>query len=308
MSYYQKYLKKDSEFEKLIEDAGRCCHQVRNYTQGYVNLNHPEIQTIDNISGQMEGQLRVLKSNLHQNVEMKPVIITCAKLSNFNKKMISKGVFADEFEIKEQQKFKNITALINTTLNIIQHIDYKINLAIIEMSQELFSSNVKSIDDYKIEHKCTEKANYEINVEDEFKAEFDESTEEVESDPKKLLSKIGFKLSNNSHFIQEQVADFIQILVFKDTANKIIQLAGEIENQGRAIIAEGVISKDNINIKNINKYLTNSNNSVSQLKDIAFKQCDYLVKNYDNNHNRITNTIIAIEKALAQAENIIQRI
>jgi hypothetical protein len=306
MSFYHTYLNK-LEIEKLIDNAGKCCHQIRNYTQGYVNATHPEIQTIDNICGQLEGQCRALKSNLVQNVDLKPTLVTCARLSNFLKKISSVEVFADkDFENSEQDKLETILLLINSNINILQQIDFQVNLSIIKMSQDLFNNRNKS---NFVVNEIPYKNIYEINIEEIFKADClaEIISTNSESEMKKILSLIGFKLSNNSHSIQEKVAEYIQSPAFKDVANKIIQVAGEIENQGRAIIAESVTSKDNYNFKNLTKLLVNSNNSISQLKDISTKQCEYLIKNNDTNNYLITNAIKLIEKTLIEAESLIQK-
>lgn len=54
MAYYYNHIDREL-LADLVLRAGRAGHQIRNYTQGYTNLQYPEILTIDTLSGQVEG-------------------------------------------------------------------------------------------------------------------------------------------------------------------------------------------------------------------------------------------------------------
>ncbi len=53
----------------LVTEAGRSAHLIRNYVQGYVNLNFPEMLSLDNISGRIEGVIRQIKSKIQEKTQ-----------------------------------------------------------------------------------------------------------------------------------------------------------------------------------------------------------------------------------------------
>ena len=88
-----------------------------------------------------------------------------------------------------------------------------------------------------------------------------------------FLSLIGFKLSNDSLY-SRKVTDYIQTPAFKEIANTIIPILGDIENQGRAFVAESVTSKENFNFKNINKFIVSCNYSILLSKTYAWSNAN----------------------------------
>lgn len=63
MAYYYNKINQP-QLAELVVRAGRAGHQIRNLTQGFVNLGYPELLTIDTISGQVEGQCRALRAQI----------------------------------------------------------------------------------------------------------------------------------------------------------------------------------------------------------------------------------------------------
>ncbi len=69
MAYYYENLDKKL-IDNQIKDIGRLCHEMRNDLQGYINLNKPQILTLDNISAQIEGHVRSVRGQVFKNEDI----------------------------------------------------------------------------------------------------------------------------------------------------------------------------------------------------------------------------------------------
>ena len=84
MAYYFDTMNKEKVLQLVIE-AGRAAHQVRNYTQGFVNGLYPEIQAIDIFSGQIEGECRLLQAEIRHKRDMKYALRNALRPARFLK-------------------------------------------------------------------------------------------------------------------------------------------------------------------------------------------------------------------------------
>jgi hypothetical protein len=55
------------------------------------------------------------------------------------------------------------------------------------------------------------------------------------------MTDLGMYMTNDAHQLQEDVSEFINCPLRKESANKVINQAGQIENEGRAIIKNVVL-------------------------------------------------------------------
>lgn len=250
--------------DELTSNAGRIGHILRNYCQGYVNVNFPEILTLDNIAGQVEGQCRAIRGLLKNGGDLKPNILACARLSRFMKKIVAEDFF--KHPSFESQKLDIIRGWVDNLQNIVKEIDNNVNNAILSVSQDIFGESSPRDEATRI----SERTDIPISdLKKEFNFDtFDEKCVEAEKTLeqfKNTLHQLGSFTSNLSHKMQDEVSDYINTPQLKDIANKIIGLAGDIENQGRAISAEA--SAPNPNVVNIGKYCDNTCNQIIAIKD-----------------------------------------
>jgi hypothetical protein len=267
--YYEKIQVK--VVDELTSNAGKIGHILRNFCQGYVNVNFPEILSLDNISGQIEGQCRTIRGNLKLGTDIKPTILTCARLTRFIKKIVTEDFFKNSSF--DPNKLNHIRKWVDEMQSHFEKIDELVNIAILEVSKELFQDGfIAKSAEFPKEF---EKPGKEILNEFEYEKNFDEKIVDFEKSLelyKSTLGCLGGLISNISHSIQDEVSENIQTASLNEVANKIIALAGDIENQGRAIVAESVANRPNVT--NINKYCDNSNNQVNAMKDFV-KGKDY---------------------------------
>ena len=64
MEYYT-LIKDINKLDEHSTIMGRSFHLMRNYLQGYVENDFPELATLDNRAGNMEGVIRTIKAKLN---------------------------------------------------------------------------------------------------------------------------------------------------------------------------------------------------------------------------------------------------
>lgn len=300
MSYYYEMLNKDT-VELLADEIGKTAHLVRNYCQGYVNLNYPEILTLDNIAGQIEAQSRQIKGKMMIKAEIKPIIILIAKSAVFLKKITTIEFFNSKYP---QEKIETIRLYLSNMSSLIENMDSEVNNSIIKLSEEIFTGNVKSVSINKLETPLGYASGNENNIDTSYIdkeflyiVNFDKKTIDTEKNItsfKTIIEKLGCFLTNNSHRTQDVVADYIDTEPYKTSANMIINLSGTIENQGRIMIAE---CNANMNIDAIKKALKVSTDNIISLKNYVngkeftiadkFEDLNDLLKITEDIHNSI---------------------
>jgi hypothetical protein len=245
-----------TEIDGLIKNAGRVSHIMRNIIQGYVNANFPEILNLDNTAGQIEGQCRLIRSNLRQSKDVKQPLIASLKLAKFIKNTLAEGFFKSKsFPIEKLDSLRTWADSLN---KYFQKADELINKAIFEISAEVSDKNVggygSTPDFSSFSPNLLDGADEEIEKAFDYEKYFDEKLVDTDKNLvqyKQILVTLGSYVSNTSHWVQDEVSDLTETPRYAELANKIINTAGNIENQGRAIVAETARNEPNQgNLKN----------------------------------------------------------
>jgi len=288
MSFYE-YMDPDICNEQALQ-AGRAAHVCRNYVQGFTNLGHPEFLTIDGLMGQIEGQFRVIRSHLIDRKDIKPQIKLIARSSRFVQKIL-KASFIDDNALSENDldELRDLTGIVN---QLILRIDQEINAAILKESSSLFNIELPKI---KIENPPLP------DVLAQFNSGISEAlvrTEEKFNNCEKKSKAVTFSkmMSNKAHSTQDLVAEHIQQPIEKDHANQIINLAGGIENESRAIIAQ-FNSQPTPNIQNIQKNIASACDLVTKIRQLAEAQ-NFAIK------DKTSSIMIACEFQLKIIESL----
>ena len=296
MSYYYDKLNTES-IESLTLNCGIVLHSIRNHIQGFVQLENPEILSIDTFSGNLEGQCRQIRQIMQNRDDIKPTIIRCAKVIIFMKKIISENFFCVENNLNSS-KIEILRDYFDYLTNSFDSIDQEVNRAIMNITNPIFNRKIEIDVNFKKSN-----VEYEIikNKEEDFlnlinKIKFD--SEKTLEEFKLNLSSYGFNLTNKSHELQDDVVKYLGGDKLIDFANKIIQLAGDIENQGRAVISESTMKK--INDKKIINNCTAVNKSLSLIKENINlnKKLIFNVDELINKVDRIGSLTIELDKFL----------
>jgi hypothetical protein len=242
--------------------AGRAAHMCRNYLQGFTNLEHPELQAVDGLMGQIEGQFRTLRSNLTERKDVKPQIKLIAKSGRFILKILDPAFIEDSvLGSSDLTELRELAEMVN---QLTLCIDQEINIAILKESSKLFKIDLPKI--------ATNSPNLP-NVLSTFDSAVPETLKKPDQkfspdERKANILKLSSMLSNRAHSIQDIVAEHIQNPTQKDHANHIINLAGAIENESRAIIAH-FNSQPNPNLQNVQKNMAGISDSVTKIRQFV---------------------------------------
>ena len=304
MAYYYDKLNVGS-VDLLIENTGRISHVIRNLTQGYVTIDYPEILTLDNIAGQIEAQCRAIRGNLKERIDIKSNIFTTAKLARFMKNIISVEFYKKD--TIDAVRLGNARKWVDSIISHITTVDNCVNKSILSSSQDLFSmiefSDVVPSPGGDAQPDI-DKADIEIAKEFDYEKNFDEKQVDVDKNVDKyrlILANLGSYMANLSHFIQDEVSDWINTSPENTVANQVINTAGQIENAGRQIIEQATVKI--LNQGNTNKSIENANANVNTLKDFVkdkkFPQ--------DNIKRLLDHARIIQERVIVQIKKLIQK-
>ena len=304
MAYYYDKLNVGS-VDLLIENTGRISHVIRNLTQGYVTIDYPEILTLDNIAGQIEAQCRAIRGNLKERIDIKSNIFTIAKLARFMKNIISVEFYKKD--TIDAVRLGNARKWVDSIISHITTVDNCVNKSILSSSQDLFSmiefSDVVPSPGGDAQPDI-DKADIEIAKEFDYEKNFDEKQVDVDKNVDKyrlILANLGSYMANLSHFIQDEVSDWINTSPENTVANQVINTAGQIENAGRQIIEQATVKI--LNQGNTNKSIENANANVNTLKDFVkdkkFPQ--------DNIKRLLDHARIIQERVIVQIKKLIQK-
>ena len=232
--YYQ--LDNVKKIEELAIEAGRAAHMARNYAQGFVSLNHPEVATCDNLCGQVEGQLRAMRGHIEERKEIKQIITPVAKTATFMCNIIKPDFISDR--IFPDANMDKLAHLLHTVRRCVLRIDNEINDAIVQHSSGLFGEEVP----LKF---CLGEHHTDSMICNDFDPPVQQKSSEAEvtaqqGNKKDATAELGRVLSNKAHVLQDLCSAHVLCPVQKEAANTIINLAGAAENEARVLIALSV--------------------------------------------------------------------
>lgn len=267
--YYFTYL----DIEKImteVTETGRAAHVIRNYVQGFVNLNNPVFLTIDNISGQIEAKVREIKSLIHIKSEIKQKLASILISTKFLKKICLPNFINPKK--KKQLKDLNIEKIQNNLTIIetnIKNIDISINNSILTKSEELYSQKIPKIPFFPLDENLQKKLRSNFICEKYIK------NTDFKSRQKKEIFKENIKnlseyLSNKAHLIQDELSQFQKIEKKDKIAkiNKIINLSGQIENKSRESLKMLICNENNFKLGYRNKNLVEILNFLKEITKI----------------------------------------
>jgi len=232
MTYYYKHV----EPERLIalaERAGNCAHEMRNFCQGHVRLDMPEILTIDTLSGQMEGVCRDIVSIIEMRQCCKESLRSIIRPTVLIEKMLDNDSLP-EYAKKAvpEEAVDKLRELLTLQKKAIRELSDQVNNGIIRESEENFQCDMPKVEIDQLE------------LDDEIPKRFtdpqDWSTYKFDS-PKpipefKADSLLYAQLAcNHAHQMQNMCSRYIRVPQSKAIATKIIGIAGQIENKSRRI-------------------------------------------------------------------------
>lgn len=228
--YYSQYLNLAS-IKTLVEVVGRCGHEIRNFSAGYARIEYPEIQIIDNLSGQIEGIMREICSYLENNWEIKPLIRNAVRPTICLSKMINEGLSEALLRNIPAENLSKVKKTLVYQANCLQEIDDLVNKAILEDSKSNFGKFKFDIIEPKlIISEIMREFVWDSELK-KFTSQQPTSFQEF-SDHNKYISKF---MCNYAHEIQNLCASYNHKVPENSFTNKIINLAGQIEDSSRRI-------------------------------------------------------------------------
>ena len=228
--YYSQYLNLAS-IKTLVEVVGRCGHEIRNFSAGYARIEFPEIQIIDNLSGQIEGIMREICSYLENNWEIKPLIRNAVRPTICLSKMIDEGLSEALMRNVPAENLKKVKQFMVYQANCLQEIDDLVNKAILDDSKNNFGKFKFDIVEPKvIIPEIMKEFVWDLELK-KFTSQQPTSFQEF-SDNNKFVSKF---MCNYAHEIQNLCSAYNHKAPENTFTNKIINLAGQIEDSSRRI-------------------------------------------------------------------------
>jgi hypothetical protein len=229
--YYYSYLNLEN-IRSLAKTAGRCGHEIRNITAGYARIDLPEIQIIDNLSGQIEGIMREISAHLENCWDIKPLLRNSSRPAACLSKLINEGLAETMMNNVPKELIDRIKKSLKYELCLIKEIDDLVNQAILLESKDNFSN-------FKIEPENIEVIIKDIENEffpnidnfDNFKFKEQITYIDFISVNKKLSKYMG----NFAHEIQNMCSKYNHKAPDNGYTNKIVNLAGQIEDNSRAV-------------------------------------------------------------------------
>ena len=230
--YYYPFLDINN-FKNLTETVGRCAHEIRNFAAGYSKIEYPEIQIIDNLSGQIEGIMRDIIGYTENMWDIKPLIRNSIRPTMCLSKLINEGISEIIIQNIPIESLKKQRKILVFQSNCLKEMDEMLNKAIIEESKNNFGKfNFEVIDTKQIINEIYKEFNWNGDIK-KFKIEA-----EVQLNLQKfneLNIFISKYMCNYAHEIQNLCAFYIHKAPENTFINKIINIAGQIEDNSRKI-------------------------------------------------------------------------
>lgn len=264
-------LLKDSLDKNILLDLstkiGRAGHQLKSICQNFVGLSHPEMLTIDNIAGNIEGEARNLKAHLVANWEIRYITTAIARGSTFLNRISSPDFFKDS-TIKPEVLAK-IQSLASLIVQATKSIETQLMIAQIKHSQSVFGSDsmfpvpqVPAVDMAPLS---------------KFGVAPSELPSAKGSNPKEMAEATGEYLANLAHITQETVDNYVNHETLKPLANKIINLSGAVENEARACITHSR-KAPKLDANGVKKAIENAKIKIAEEAKLVDEQKEWVPK------------------------------
>lgn len=274
--YYYPYLDK-GKVKYLADTAGKAGHHIRNLCAGFVRIEFPELQIIDNLSGQLEGIARDIIGHMENNADIKillrnsirPSVCLLKILNDFQNGSIS------------AENLERIKDLLGLQGSCFKEIDELVNEAIIKDSNYNYNGNFFCLKDKdailkSLKSNFTLESNFEklFSLDENQKYQLREFTEK-----NKEIAKF---VCNFAHEIQNFCSKYIHKAPENALTSKIINIAGQIENKSRNI--QDVFTNYNPNIipnktdhymktmNNLNEVCSQIITHIKEIEDVAIDE------------------------------------
>ncbi len=268
MDLIRDYINKTLVLEQSTK-IGRAAHTIKSKCQNYTGLFHPEFQSIDNLAGGIEGEMRGLKSNLVNNYDIRYFVGVTAKASSFMCRISDQSFFKDS-TISEEIR-TSVKELSQFIFDSIKTIEAEFLTATMKQSQALFGTALAQVVAVKPPGE---------SVLDKFDQSASISQMNPEINPgirtfAKWVEVAGEHLGNKAHQTQETVDIYLNDNELKPFANKIINLSGQVENEARNSIIQAR-KEEKMDLKAVKKFmdtakekLTEERKAIDELKILA---------------------------------------
>ena len=234
MGYYYDHL----DLEKLsaaIVRAGRAGHQIRNYAHSLLTFGYPEIAVVDETAGGVEGLCRQMRAQIETKVDIKYILREAVKTTVFMRGLVAKGP-PEYIDPADKVTFTEVLSLTDLMISSFREADSRVNWGIMRDTQICFGDAAPSADIkiFASNPAAVAKLESEFRVENSQFLKFESPAPSYDLF-KAANMKLGRLLCNKAHQIQDVASVHNESKRAKEHARKVIQVAGQIENQSREV-------------------------------------------------------------------------
>ncbi|KRX01965.1 hypothetical protein PPERSA_07610 [Pseudocohnilembus persalinus] len=237
---------------KYTEIIGNLSHDARNILALKKRLEFPELAMIDTAVATIEGQAReviIIFERDQNNALMRAKEILRSIYRNVSFLLKSLENMKDlDYQSLEKTYFEQLKENLNTQLKLITHIDTGLNSIYCNFVQNLSNFQKDQTPDPALT-KMTSLMNFAIQP----------NYKEKQANLDNLIA-FTRDICNRAHHMQSKVCPLQSIEKNKEAANQVINQAGQIENQTRAMLAS--FDKDKQNFAQIANVVTNQNKAL----------------------------------------------
>eukprot|EP00467_Chlorarachnion_reptans_P023372 CAMPEP_0114520788 /NCGR_PEP_ID=MMETSP0109-20121206/19814_1 /TAXON_ID=29199 /ORGANISM="Chlorarachnion reptans, Strain CCCM449" /LENGTH=333 /DNA_ID=CAMNT_0001701799 /DNA_START=71 /DNA_END=1072 /DNA_ORIENTATION=+ len=230
--------------------AGNLSHECRNWLAQYATNDYPELQNIDALNGQIEGQVRDLAGHLVFGLgeHCKRVVTQISKKSKYVSRLLST---LDSDDLVEEIEF--VRAANESQLKILSQIDQCMMLEFCGSPTESIKKGLREVSkkieigERKINENCVETSgvanseqvpqapksvSVDYYVVPGF-ADYSDAKGASKASIARHLWNLARDASNTSHQIQNIATRYLVSKPHQPKINELINLAGQAENQAR---------------------------------------------------------------------------
>lgn len=287
-----------TKVRELALTIGRCGHEIRTISAGFAKIEHPEMQVLDNLSGQIEGISREIIAYLQNSWDFKPSISKAVRPAVLLRQILESCAENSAFPKEKREKAKE---LLNFQLFSLRNLDNMINEAIFEDSKRNFAGvATEAFEKNKSFSEISQSfASFEGNC-SKFVQEKAVNLRDF-SENNVILAKF---VSNCAHEIQNLCAIYNHKTPENTFSNKIVNLAGQIEDRSRNIQEflnnhrpEVAVNKKENAVgcyAKINGFCDNIHNLAKNIEDLAVEDgCPLKIS--DKELNELLTKIVNLE-------------
>eukprot|EP01063_Lacrimia_lanifica_P032577 TRINITY_DN558_c0_g1_i2.p1 TRINITY_DN558_c0_g1~~TRINITY_DN558_c0_g1_i2.p1 ORF type:complete len:304 (+),score=92.69 TRINITY_DN558_c0_g1_i2:26-937(+) len=287
--------------ETVALEAGRAAHMARSACMGFATLGHPHVVSAEALLGQIEGQLRAIRAHLHDGKDAKPLLLTTGRGVAFVDGLFKEGCTPDDgFPAPRVEAIRRSVSVLRQG---VVHMDQTINHAILAASSTALGTAPTA-------GVAAPERQEAASVRDAFLPSAFPCAEEQKwctesgcrSGRHQAAISYGERLAAAAHATQDVVSWALLDPGVKDAANQITNVAGQIENDGRAMINVATQQFRAFNEGAMNNHAKNVDNHVATLRTLLAKPNPALwpngVEEVQAHVDRVHDTLLVFRAAI----------